>query len=272
MHADFWRQLGLIASFEWLRLFHTKRGWLSLGTLVVIWYFIIRYLVLQTSDYLQQDIGMYLAGLGAEFGLQGMDQWQVPELSLFWILGLMIFPVFAMLMSADQTSTDRARGSLRFLSLHTTRERIVLGRALGHALMQIALVVTALLAVWLSSTLQDNTKLIPSLPMLPVLVLNLSVFVLPYIAMMCFFSSITQSARSALLLAFLWLVIMSAVLGYLESSFPFVLGIRNLIPGTQFYNLVITPGWESPQQLVLPLVQTLGFMSLAIISIKRSAL
>jgi len=127
----------LLARFELYRLIGSPRGWFALAAFAVIWYFLLRYPIFEASVQLQQpDIQGMLGRVFGMVGLYNLLNWSVPELGVYWLITVLLLPLVAVLTSADQTASDRSRGTLRFLTLRTSRTAIVLGRFAGQMLVQ----------------------------------------------------------------------------------------------------------------------------------------
>ena len=90
-------------------------------------------------------------------GLTALLDWPVSELALYWLVAIYTFPLFAIAASSDQTCSDRARGTLRFISLRSTRNEIVLGRFLGQVMITSILVVLTLMATTLLALWRDTS-------------------------------------------------------------------------------------------------------------------
>jgi ABC-type transport system involved in multi-copper enzyme maturation permease subunit len=76
-------------------------------------------------------------------GLGSSQHWSIPEFDVFWQLALIIFPMLSIAMAADQTCSDRARGTLRFMVLRSSRDRVFFGRFTGVMLIQALLISAA---------------------------------------------------------------------------------------------------------------------------------
>ena len=59
-----------------------------------------------------------------------------PKWRCFWCFALYLFPMFSILIAADQFSSDKTRGTLRFLTIRTSRDSLLFGRFLGQILIQ----------------------------------------------------------------------------------------------------------------------------------------
>ena len=129
------RQTWLYSRFELHRLFMTPRGWFALAAFTTIWYFLLRYPIYQASVQLQEpEIQQMLSGMLGMVGMYNLLNWSLPELSVYWAMTVFFMPLAVMFSAADQTCTDRSRGTLRFLTLRSSRDSIFFGRFIGQLL------------------------------------------------------------------------------------------------------------------------------------------
>ncbi|HEY8036151.1 MAG TPA: ABC transporter permease subunit, partial [Methylobacter sp.] len=215
MQPGFFNHLLLICQFEIKRSFATRKGLLSLVTFAVIWYFILLYplrfaagLVVQENRLNQHFSFFDFIGFGS------IQHWSIPEFDVFWQLALIIFPMLSITFAADQTCSDRERGTLRFLVLRSSRDRIFFGRFTGVMLIQALLIcATAFSALALALVLnRDATLFSSALPDLFALIVNLILIVLPFTAMMAALSAQVKSARQATLWAILIWTFMAGII------------------------------------------------------------
>lgn len=198
--------------------------------------------------------------------------WDVPELSLFWVISLYWFPLFAILSSADQFASDKSRKTFRFLVQRTGREALFFGRVVGQLLLQSAYIVTAGLATLMLTLFREPDLAGAAISDGIVVLLNLLIVIMPYIALMALLSLYANSARQATLFAVLvWcvLAIVSALAAYYLPSLP---SLDWLLPGSQIEMIVDNTPLGALLHAPLPLVQTAVLLFLGLAYMKRSAL
>ncbi len=257
----------IIAQDEILRLLSTRRGILSLLGFVLIWVGVLNYGILPASAFF---VGANESGLTElllpRLGLTAWQQWPAPELAVYWVVSLYLLPFMALITSADQTASDRSRGTLRFLILRCSRLELFLGRFAGQCVIM-TLVVLATLGSVLFVIGLNSAELMPaSLARTPVIMVNLVLLVLPYIALMAWVSVMARSARQATLYAVIVWLGVSLLVGYVQSRFGPLPILDWALPGSQVGQLLRLSDWQTLDYAAIPVVHTLillllgGFM------------
>ncbi len=124
-----------------------------------------------------------------------------PLLATFFFFSLLITPMFGILFSSDQTASDIGRKHIRFLLPRVSRISLYLSRILSTWLAWSIIVSLMTLIVTLVIGLSKTTDLTGSLILFGLRIgLTLSIYGLPFIAMMAFANSFTSSAAIALLI------------------------------------------------------------------------
>lgn len=263
----------LLARFELYRLIGSPRGWFALGAFSVIWYFLLRYPIFEASIQLQEpDIQGMLSQVFGMVGLYNLLNWPVAELSVYWLITVLLLPLVAVLTSADQTAGDRSRGTLRFLTLRTSRSAIVVGRFAGQMLVQALLVLLSLIA-----TLALAWWRLGSLPLAAfehslIIWLNLLIVLAPFTAMMALCSALVRSSKLAISLAIVGSGVLVGLLSTLIWYQPDFLWVLQYLPGAQLPLLLGEQGWTTFQHAGLPLAQSVVFLVLAWVVMKGKAL
>ena len=126
--VQFLRSVWLIIQFEFSRVFLSSRGWMYLFTFGLVWYFLLNSVILNISNFIGSNAG-----------------WPVPELASYWKVSVYLFPLLCLVMTANQTCSDRGRGTLRFLVLRASRDSIYFGRFFAQILLQMVLVVATVI-------------------------------------------------------------------------------------------------------------------------------
>ncbi len=253
----------LICQFELKRLFYTRKGLLYLTTFAVVWYFILNYPIRFAADMLGQ--GQYRAQ-GASFfdfiGFGSLLNWQIPEFGVFWRFALVIFPFLCVLIAADQTCSDRERGTLRFLALRTSRDSILFGRFVGVVVSQFVLILATLLTTLAFVVYRDDNLWASAFNSALAIALSLILVLLPFNAMMAALSAAVRSARQATVWAILIWSFLSGIISGLSYYLPGLAILKILIPGYQMGQLAQLSEWETLQLAYIPLLQTVVLLAI----------
>ncbi|WOH38097.1 hypothetical protein RI844_02330 [Thalassotalea fonticola] len=261
-----------LACFEITRVFQTKSGLLALFAFLLVWFLILYYPVNSAFEFISsplfKDVAKKMFGA---LGLSALLSWPVPELAIYWLIALYIFPIFTIVITSDQTCADRERGTLRFISLRATRGEIVLGRFLGQLVIMACLIGLSLVATVLMATLRDSQLLSFGVLKASQLYFQLVILVLPFIALMTLFNSFTTSSKKVVLFSVILFGLGPMIISLVEYSLPILGYLEYLIPGTQIYD-VINSQEQGLSIYVLPLSQMMVFLCLAYVKMKRSSL
>lgn len=261
----------IIARYELARLFLTKRGLLSLTAFALVWALVLRYAIYGAAQFFTADapggiiVSFFNSGI-----INNLLSWQIPELAVFWVVTLYLLPIFSVLLSADQTASDRARGTLRLLHLRASRDGIFLGRFLGQILILTVLIILALASTLALVWLRSSSLLMPGLELASVLLVNLVLVLLPYTALMAWVSSMARSARQATLYAVIIWILFSIVTRWLSVQFPGFWLLDRVLPGAQIPALLQLSGWNTLSLAAIPLIQTLILLALGRTMMQRS--
>lgn len=273
MQPGFFNHLLLISQFEIKRGFATRKGLLSLVTFAVIWYFILLYPLRFAAGLLVQENGLKQSFSLFDFiGFGSIQRWSIPEFDVFWHFALMIFPMLSITLAADQTCSDRERGTLRFIVLRSSRDRIFLGRFTGVMLIQALLIAAAAFSTLALVLTRDASLISSALPNLFALIVNLVVIVLPFTAMMAALSAQVKSARQASLWAILIWTFMAGIINGLAYYVPGLDFLKLLIPGYQLSELAQLSGWRTLQLAYIPFLQSLILLAFGRWIMARQAL
>ncbi len=252
------RQTWLYSRFELQRLFMTPRGWFALAAFTTIWYFLLRYPIYQASVQLQDpEIQQMLSGILGMVGMYNLLNWSLPELSVYWGLTVLLMPLAVLFSAADQTCSDRSRGTLRFLTLRSSRDSIFFGRFIGQMLVQALLIGLSLLATLALAAWRLGDLPVSALNAALVIWLNLLIVLMPFTALMALCSAVVRSSRLAISLAIVSMGVLAGLLGYLVWHFPALRGVLEYLPGAQLPVLLGAQGWDTLKHCGLPLLQAL---------------
>jgi len=269
---SFFRSLWIIAQFELVRLFATRRGLLTLFTFAIVWYFMLTGPVMTAAEFIQQNAsGSMPSMLLNSVGLGQLLAWPIAEFSAYWQLSLYLFPIFSVLFSADQTASDRDRGSLRFLTMRCSRDSIFLGRFVGQMIIQTILVILTLITTFIVSIYSNPAALISSLQCLLLISANLFFVLLPFTAMMALLSAAVRSPRQAMILAVLLWTLVSATLTSISQHWPMFEFLTYLIPGVHLDDLTELQPSETLSLAYIPVLQTLALLIIGRFVMARGA-
>ena len=257
MEPNFFHSVLLICQFELKRLFSTKKGWLYLITFAVVWYFILIYPIRFAAEVLSRSQN---GAQGANFfdfiGFGSLLNWQIPKFGVFWRFALVMFPALSVMIAADQSCSDRERGTLRFIVLRSSRDSIFFGRFSGAMVIQALLILAALLTTLALVVYRDGNLLSLALNSALAIAVSLSLALLPFTAMMAALSATVKSARQATVWAILIWSFLAGIISGLSNYLPGLDIMKILIPGYQMAELSQLSEWKTLQLAYIPLLQT----------------
>lgn len=260
----------VLAIDEVLRLLSTKRGLLSLLGFCLIWAAVLNYGILPAAKLVggASESGL-LQLLMEQFRLDATELWPTPELNVYWISCLYLLPFLAILTSADQTASDRNRGTLRYLVLRCGRLEIFFGRYVGQLFILLGVVLITLGSVLAITALNSANSLPESLASAPAIIVNLMLLLAPYIALMAVVSVLARTARQATLYAVIIWIAVSLLVSYLRAWFPDNNLLDWALPGSQVSELRWLSGWDTMALAPIPIVHTLFFLTVGAVLMQR---
>lgn len=266
------QRIWIIIRFELIRLFGSKRGLLVLLAFACIWFVIYYYIISSAANLLTSSSFKDLIQQGfGRLNLSKVLEWQLPQLTTYWLIAAYLLPVFALSFSSDQTCSDRERGTLRFILLRCTRFELLLGRFLGQVLI-ISMLIAITLAVSILLGFLDNSALSVELLSTAFTVFGqLIIIVLPFIASMTLINSFVKSAKMSIVIYTLFYIIGVLVINIIGYFLIDVSILYYLYPGDQIPRILGFEGQPFDQYL-LPLIQTILYLALATITLKRASL
>ena len=263
MSPGFLQHSLLICQFELKRLFSSRKGLLYLITFALVWYFILLYPIRFAADMLGQEKNITSGISFLEFfGFGSLLNWQIPEMGVYWHFALIIFPLLAVMTSADQTCSDRDRGTLRFLCLRVSRDSQFFGRFAGMMLMQTLLIFISLLSTVALAVYRDFNLLPLAFNSAMAIVVNLIIILMPFTAMMAALSATVKSARQATVWAILIWSFLAGIISALSSYLPALDMLKILVPGYQMSALSQLAQWQALQLAYIPLLQSVVLLSI----------
>lgn len=263
----------LYAGIELRRLWLTRRGLMTLAATAVIWFILLRYAIAPASSLIAADgFQQLFQDIFGKSGLNELFAWPVPELAIYWLLSLMLLPLFCLFFTANQLCSDLERGTLRFLALRSSRVSIVVGRFSGQMLVQSCLIILSLTATLSLAAWREGGFSVAMLNAALVILVNLFIVLLPFTALMSCFSALVRSSRLAVSLAIVSLGLLFVLLSWFIFYFPDFLFLLGYLPGTQIIHLLPQHGWQTLQHALLPLGQSAILLSAASALLSRKAL
>ena len=282
------KRVALLAANEVRRTLASRRGLWSVGAFALLWTLVLVYLV-RPAGRLDAaggggGAGTLLVAVAERFGLESLLAWPSAQLAAGWVAALYLLPVVVLSAAVDQVASDRARGTLRYLVLRASRTEILLGRWLGQAVVQLALVAVALGSTLALVALDAPERLGDALGSAAPAGLALWWSLLPWVALASLVSVLAPSARRATLLALgAWLAlswVASAGAGLLGGHGSAgegwrglaLVGLEHLVPGAAVDALLRAPASGTPVAALPALVQAAAFVALAALAFRRRAL
>ena len=252
----------LIGKFELQRLFTTRKGLLNLLTFLTVWSLILIYPIRFSADFYSQNQSANGSSLLDLIGFGSWLNWQIPEFGVYWRFALYLFPMLAIMTASDQTCSDRDRGTLRFLTLRTSRDHLFFGRFLGAVAIQLLLILITLATTLLLITYREGTLSSASLNSASAIAINLIIVLLPFIALMAMLSASLKSAKQATVWAILILTFLTGIINITSSYLPMLDALKLLIPGYQMTELAQLSEWEPLRLAYIPILQTLVLLAI----------
>jgi len=252
-----------IAQHEILKLVGTRRGWISIATLILVWVVVLLYFIQPAARFFSQaDTGGLLALVFGDHIERLRDNWASIEVSIYWFFGLYVLPFFAVLFSADQIASDRTRGTLRYLLLRTGRMNLYFSRFLGQLFIMVLLVMVTFLTAVAMTAIEDNTRATAMLNDIVPVTVNVWLVLMPYVALMAVLSVLARSARQAIIYSVLIWIATALLLRFARKQFGDLAILDWIMPGAQVRALLSLDGWEALSLAPVPIAQTFVLLAL----------
>jgi len=266
------QRLSIITQFELIRIFKTKNGLIALATFCAVWFVLLYYMVSSATEIIFSDgFKMVASTLFGALGLSALLKWPVAEFAIYWLVAVYSFPLFALFAASDQTCSDKARGTLRFITLRATRSEILLGRFLGQYIIIAILIFLTLVACVVLATIRDAVLFLPSIKQAAVLFLELSIIITPFIALMSFLNSLLSSAKMSIVISILFYTVCALLIAYVQFQFNSGEFLNYIFPGTQISRVVSLQNLDFMHYLI-PLMQSVVLLFAADKLLKRASL
>ena len=264
--------LWLIAQFELRKALSGTRGLIGLGAFILIWLVLLIYPIGSAASWLSQPGFVDMVRAFTDGQTNEILSWKVPEMAMFWVLALYLFPMSVLMVSADMFASDRQHGTLRFLLLRASRQEIFWGRLAGHLILQIILIVLAIAATLLMSSLRDaatfGAGIQEALFAAPALIIN----TLPYLALMALLSVVCRSPRQSVLWAVIILLLGSLAIQLIQYKLGNIPLLSHLIPGSQISAMINTQGAGVLSESLIPVCQSIILLASGAIIFRRKRL
>ncbi len=259
-----------LAGREVGRLTGSTRGLLTLLAFALLWALVFLYVILPAAGWLENpEIGS-LAGMMLErAGLERMESFGSPELALYWFIAPWLLPLFAISLAADQIASDKARGTLRFLVLRTSRSSVLLGRFLGQCMVMLLVVITTLGSVLVAVALNSPQQWPRAAALILPVITNEFLVLLPYVALMSLMSVLARSARQATLFTIVAWIAVSLLSGWVQARYGPVPWLDWVLPGSQISSLVRLPVSDALSLAPVPLLHCMVLLGLAWYAMRR---
>lgn len=265
-------RLTQIAGFELVRMFLTKRGLIALAAFILVWIIILLYPISQAVNLISApEFAQIAQDLFGAIGLKKLLDWPEAEFAMYWLIALYSFPLFSLFISSDQTVGDRERGTLRFISLRSTRFEILFGRFLGQLFVLACLVALTIVATLAVLGFRDPTLLGGGFGRAVAIFIMLVISLCPFVALMSLINTFARSSRLSIVLAVLFFAAGGIIVGLLAWQLPVLSLLDYIFPGVQFEQLA-GQNLAVSSAIGIPLVQTGVFLALANVIFKRSSL
>ena len=228
----------VIISLELSRVFSSRQGLIYLAVFTFFWYLVINYGVIP------------FAMARAEQG----STWLAAVFKNYESIAVYGFALLCLFVGANQTGSDRERGTLRFISLRCSRDEIFFARFLSQVLIQYTLIIISLVMLVFLIVFQQglDAMLLPSAVLAGA---NIAIILLPFIALMALVSVWVSQSRQATFYAGLLWSLSSIVVGLINDYLPILSPLNILVPGMQFSKLAELEGVAKLSLAYVPLLQ-----------------
>jgi len=237
--------LWVVIALELERVFFSRQGWGYLLVFSFFWVLLLKYIVF--SDLLLM-LGSALPS----------DSYLEKVFSNFFKMSLYLFPILSLFMAANQTSLDRERGTLRFITLHSSRDLIFFARFISQLVIHYIFIFISLFITLVMGFYQGYFMLLDGVELVfQSLIIggNLAIIMLPFIALMALLSALLTSPRQVTFYAgVIWGLAMLAI-NIISHYLPMAHVLSIFVPGMQFVKLTGLSGMALFSLAYIPLIQ-----------------
>lgn len=224
----------------------STRGLLFLVFFLVFWFWVLWKLSSGSAQYLAgTEANMVLSYLIDENIVQALFSNRSPTFSAFYYLAIATVPIFILFAASDQTANDIGSKYLRFLTPRCNRLEIFVGRFFGAViLVATAYIIISLLAATVAITV-DQVSLNTILADVPLVVLSLVFYSIPFIAFMSLCSVIVGSVGLSALMGISAYVISLILISIIGIKMPDIANIIGYILPNASKGLYLQLSWSS---------------------------
>ncbi len=244
--------LWVIISLELERTFLSRQGLLYLLAFSFFWMMLLKYAVFNDTLLMMNS------------AVDG-DSYVQKIFTNYFKISLYLFPILSLFMAANQTGSDRERGTLRFISLHASRDAIFFARFLSQIMIHYVFILFSLISTLIMGFYQQvfvTTNAVELLMQSVAVAGNLALIILPFIALMALLSAVLKSPRQVTFYAgVIWSLAM-LVINLISHYLPAAQALNILVPGMQFSQLSALSGMALYSLAYIPLMQC-GLLLLA---------
>ena len=255
-----------IAQHEVSKLLGTRRGWLSIAAFLLVWGIILAFVIEPAARFLSnEETGGLISLLFGDRVQQLANRWGHLEVSLYWLVALYVLPSFAILFSADQMASDRARGTLRYLLLRCGRFTLFISRFIGQLLIMLLLVVLTYAASVALTAVHSPERAIDMLPAAAPVIVNLWLVLMPYVALMALLSVLASSSKQAIVYSVIGWIVLWLAIRFVQNRFEYASWVSLLdwvMPGAQIRALLQLSHWDTLQLAPIPIVHTIVLLTI----------
>ena len=261
------RNTFLIAATELSRTLITRRGLISLGAFALLWLLILT-TIIRSAPALVNSSNAIGSMLGSDT-IVSLARWRVEEFGVHWFIALYVFPICCVIFASDQTASDKSRGTLKLLTLHTSRTSLFCGRFIGLMIVQGIVIALTLVGTLIVAAIRDPALIGASIGNAGFIWVNLMIVIAPYTALMAVISLLAKSGTQAISYAvYLWVLLLFAIY-FLSKYFPEATILKGIFPGSQISDLVAHYDWSSLSTILVPAIQTLVFLTIGLFVMHR---
>lgn len=221
----------VLARYELVKAVASARGVLFLVLYGIIWFWILWKLTGGGATWLAEPQGNALASWLLDPAVaRHLFLDNPPTLSAFLLLALTLLPLFVLWGSGDQTASDIGNKHLRFLIPRCGRLEIYVGRFIGAVVF---ITVFHLIIVAVATTISsvvDSNGASASFGFGVRVAFVVSLYALPYIALMALAGALTGSAPVAVLTAISAYTIIAVFANLLSMTWPQAEWLGYLLP------------------------------------------
>jgi ABC-type transport system involved in multi-copper enzyme maturation permease subunit len=266
-------RLGVVSTLVRQDLYYSlksARGLLFLVFFGVFWFWVLWKLSSGNAQYLTSpEASMVLSFLIDPEVAQSLFINRAPTFSAFFYLAMSTIPMFVLFAASDQTANDIGSKYLRFLTPRCNRIEIFIARFFGAViLIALAYIVISLVAALISMTV-DKESITLVLRDLPLVILSLILYSLPFVAFMSLCSVIVGSAGLSALMGISIYVILLTMISVIGIKLPGIADSVSYIMPNASKSLFLQLNWSSAINglLLIPIyIIAYGYMGWLIFS------